>query len=159
MIIREMNVQDIENVRAIAREAWRDTYSHFIPIDIQDKVLEEAYSDEQMAIRFNTSTNFVAEEDGVLMGYAFFSYKSDGRLYLESIYIDPDHQGKGVGKLLIRTGISKFPKAEILTLTVYRGNSNVSFYEKLGFEVINENEGNFFGHSVTFIQMEKKINK
>jgi len=35
----------------------------FIPFDIQDKVLKDAYSDEEMNNRFKTSLNLVAENN------------------------------------------------------------------------------------------------
>lgn len=73
MIIREMNLSDIERVRTIAFDTWRDTYSSFIPVDIQDKVLKDAYSEEEMNNRFKTSLNLVAEIKKEIMGYAFFS--------------------------------------------------------------------------------------
>ena len=73
MVIREMNYSDIDRVRMIAADTWRDTYTSFIPAEIQDKVLKEAYSNEEMDNRLKSSINLVAESNGVMMGYAFFS--------------------------------------------------------------------------------------
>ena len=73
MVIREMQRSDVERVRAIAHSTWRDTYEKFIPEDIQDKVLKQAYSDEEMDNRFKSFLNLVAEDNGEIMGYAFFS--------------------------------------------------------------------------------------
>lgn len=152
-----MKNSDIERVRAIAKAAWRATYSDFIPKDIQDKVLEEAYSHDEMANRFRNFSNWVAEENGEIMGYAFFTnQKSDKKLFLESLYVHPNHQGKGVGKQLLHKGISVYPQATAVSLTVYKGNPNISFYEKIGFKRESEKKGDFFGHPVTFILMERR---
>ncbi|PYF08416.1 GNAT family N-acetyltransferase [Ureibacillus chungkukjangi] len=158
MIIRDMKSVDIETVRLIARDAWRATYSSFIPEEIQDKVLAEAYSSKEMASRFKSSLNLVAEENGVVMGYAFLYVKSDNKLFVESLYIHPNYQGRGIGKKLLQSAISNFPNATTVALTVYEGNPNISFYEKEGFKRIKENQGGFFGHPVSFILMEKSTN-
>ena len=156
MVIREMNFSDAESVRRIAADTWRDTYTVFIPEEIQDKVLNDAYSNEEMERRFNASLNLVAESDGVIMGYAFFS--GDQHLFLESLYVHPNHQGKGIGKRLLVTGISRFKECDSISLTVYKGNPNISFYEREGFQVMKENEGDFYGHPVGFILMKKNLN-
>ena len=158
MLIREMNLSDIERVRAIAETTWKDTYSSFIPEEIQDKVLKDAYSNVEMNNRFKTSLNLVVESNEEIMGYAFFSGDlSDKDVFLESLYINPTHQGKGIGRQLLLAGIAKFKKPTTLSLTVYKGNSNISFYEKEGFKVIKENKGEFYGHPVVFTVMKKNL--
>lgn len=159
MIIREMNYSDIERVRAIAAHTWKDTYSSFIPEDIQDKTLKEAYSQETMDKRFNSSITLVAESNEEIMGYAFFSGNLTSKeVFLESLYVHPSHQGKGVGKQLYLTGLKKFEKPTSISLTVYKGNPNISFYEKQGFNAIKENKGDFNGHPVVFILMKRDLN-
>lgn len=158
MIIRDIKNSDIETIRAIAKATWRATYSSFIPEEVQDKVLEEAYSHEEMANRFQSSSNLAAEENSELMGYAFLTdKKSDKKLFVESLYIHPNFQGRGVGRQLLHNGISMYPQATAVSLTVYKGNPNITFYEKEGFKIVSENKGNFFGHPVTFVLMEKDI--
>lgn len=140
MIIREMSLTDVESVRAIAVAAWRDTYSGFIPADIQEKVLKDAYSNEE------------------IMGYAFFSGDlSDKNGFLESLYVHPNHQGKGIGKQLLLIGLANFKDPTTLSLTVYKGNPNISYYEIEGFEVVKENKGEFYGHPVVFTMMKKNL--
>lgn len=158
MLIREMNTSDIESVRLIAADTWRNTYSSFIPAEIQEKILTEAYSSEIMEHRFKSSITLVAEYDGKIAGYAFLSgNRLSEDVYLESLYVHPHHQGKGVGKQLILAGLSMFNEPHTVTLTVYKGNSNITFYEKQGFKVLKEKEGDFKGHPVTFILMRKEL--
>ncbi len=153
-----MNLSDIERVRGIAVATWRDTYSDFIPEEIQDKVLQDAYSNVEMNNRFKSSLNLVAENNEEIMGYAFFSGNlSNKDVFLESLYVNPNHQGKGIGKQLLLTGIAKFKEPTTLSLTVYKGNSNISFYEREGFKVIQENKGDFYGHPVIFTMMKKNL--
>jgi ribosomal protein S18 acetylase RimI-like enzyme len=159
MVIREMKIEDIESIRSIAEHAWKDTYSSFIPVEIQEKVLKEAYSQEKMNERFRTYLMLVAENNYTeIMGYAFFSGDLDSNeAYLESLYIHPKHQGKGIGNALLLIGVSKFKNATSVSLSVYGGNPNISFYERQGFAFVKENKGEFFGHPMVFIEMKKVL--
>ncbi|MBW9235587.1 GNAT family N-acetyltransferase, partial [Leptospira santarosai] len=87
-------------------------------------------SDVEMNNRFKSSLNLVAENNEEIMGYAFFSGNSSEKdVYLESLYVHPNHQGKRIGKQLLLSGIAKYKEPTSLSLTVYKGNSNISFYE------------------------------
>ena len=130
-MIREMNLSDVESVKNIAAHTWKDTYSTFIPNEIQERVLKDAYSVETMNKRFESSLTLVAENKEEIMGYAFFSGDLDSKdVHLESLYVHPKHQGKGIGKQLLLTGISKFNAPNTVSLSVYKGNPNISFLSK-----------------------------
>lgn len=158
MQIRHMQVTDTNTIRSIAHDTWRHTYSDFIPLDIQDKVLTDAYSDAEMDNRFQHYLNLVVEIEQRIVGYAFFSGdRSKEEVYLESLYIHPSHHRKGIGRALIKYGLSCYVRPKTLSLSVYKQNSSISFYEKEGFVKVGETEGDFFGHPVTFIKMSKSI--
>lgn len=158
MLIREMTEFDTEYIRKVAALTWKDTYSSFIPKEIQEKVLNEAYSNEEMNNRLTSSLSLVAEENNEILGYAFFSGNlTVEEVFLESLYVNPIHQGKGVGKQLFVTGLSKYEESTSISLTVYKGNPNISFYEKQGFSVVKEIQGDFFKHPVVFLLMKKNV--
>lgn len=158
MKIREMTYSDIHPIRDLAFVTWRDTYSSFIPPEIQDQVLADAYSDKEMNHRLQKTLNLVLESNDAILGYAFFSGDlSNTDIYLESLYIHPEHQGKGIGKQLMQAGIAKYRNPKTISLVVYKGNTSISFYEKMGFSITNENCGDFFGHPVSFIMMKKEL--
>ncbi|OCS84610.1 GNAT family N-acetyltransferase [Caryophanon tenue] len=158
MVIRNMIANDLEEVQKIALVTWRDTYSSFIPLSIQDKVLADAYSENEMNNRFKNSLNLVFEQNNEILGYAFFSGNLlSADIFLESLYIHPQHQGKGIGKHLMQFGIAQYNEPKTLFLVVYKGNESILFYEKMGFTITNENNGDFFGHPVVFIVMKKAL--
>lgn len=72
VIIREMKKSDIDSIRKIAAFTWKHTYSEIIPEAIQSKVLNDAYSNEEMDNRLNSSLTLVAEYKDEITGYAFF---------------------------------------------------------------------------------------
>ncbi|WP_377890448.1 GNAT family N-acetyltransferase [Alkalihalobacillus sp. R86527] len=153
-----MKDTDIERVKEIANLTWKNTYQSFIPLDIQEKTLKEAHSEETMMNRFEKSMMLVAEEDEKITGYAFFSNGATNKeIFLESIYVHPSYQEKGIGKDLYLSGIERYENPTSISLTVYKGNKNITFYDKEGFNVINESKGDFCGHPVTFIKMTKKL--
>lgn len=156
--VRDMNRSDIDSIREIAAVTWKKTYSEIIPEEIQAKVLNDAYSDGEMDKRLNSSLMLVAESKDEITGYAFFSgdlYKKD--IYLESLYIHPNFQGQGIGRQLLNIGVNKFSDPWTLSLTVYKGNPNISFYEKEGFKITKENNGDFYGHPMIFTVMTKDL--
>lgn len=54
-------------------------------------------------------------------------------------------------------GIAQYNEPKTLSLVVYKGNESILFYEKMGFTVMNESNGDFFGHPVVFIAMKKTL--
>ena len=48
--IRKMDYKDIQSVQRVAKISWNATYEGIIPLQIQTKFLEEAYSDEKNEI-------------------------------------------------------------------------------------------------------------
>ena len=65
---------------------WKETYSSFIPKEIQDKVLKDAYSDKEMEDRFKSCVCLVAEIHNEIIGYAFFTgEQSVDDVFLESL--------------------------------------------------------------------------
>ena len=158
MIIREMSTNDVDKVKELATITWKATYSLLIPLEIQRKTLNEAYSKEVMKQRFDNSVMLIAEINQEIVGYAFFSQgKNISIVHLESLYVHPDIQKRGIGKQLYHAGLDYYPKAKRITLHILKGNKSLSFYKKLKFEIESEIENKFNGHPVIFIQMGKGV--
>lgn len=158
IVIREMKIEDTERVKQIAAITWKDTFSHIMPIEVQEKTLREAYDNQTMEKRFTSSILFVAEEGGAVVAYAFFSSKNkEGKVLLESVYVHPDYQQKGIGTKLIHTGIAKLqPKR--LCLNVLEGNEKaIAYYKAKGFQEEGIFQHHFQHHPVAFMKMFKEL--
>lgn len=154
--IRKMERTDIEEVKSLAGLVWNRTYSSILPDHIQAQTLAQAYSAETMDKRFDKSLLFVAEEQDQIIGYAFFSPEGE-HIHLESLYVHPAAQKKGIGRMLMNIGFAQVPEAAEARLLVLKGNSSRSFYEKHGFTAQNEWNGDYDGYPVTFIKMRKRL--
>lgn len=87
--------------------------------------------------------SWVAVDDaGAVMGYLLVD-DVDGCAHVEQVSVDPDHQGRGVGRSLI-DHVDDWARADgrpALTLTTFTDVPwNRPLYEHLGFRVLGEDE-------------------
>ena len=83
----------------------------------------------------------ILEQEKRGVGFAAYSIIEPGIFKLHKLYLLPELQGKGAGKMLLYKVIENIRRqnAETLVLTVNRNNANAKyFYEKLGFTVSRE---------------------
>ncbi len=88
---------------------------------------------------------FVAEINNEIVGFAlyFFAYYTwvGKSLYLDDIYIKPEHRGKGIGKSLLEKVIhmAKEKDCKRVRWQVLDWNNNaIEFYKKIGAEISSD---------------------
>lgn len=121
MIIREMQIDDLEQVMVIENEnfsvPWTET-GFFTFLIRQDALF------------------LVAEEEEQIRGYiGVLTVLDEGDI--TNVSVDKKSQGQGVGKALVQGLIDKTAEAGVTTLHLEVRESNVSaiaLYEKMGFE-------------------------
>lgn len=156
--IRNMQVDDIQQVQHIAKKSWNSTYEGIIPFEIQEKFLHFAYSVEMMRKRVEQSFIFVSEVAGQIVGFADFSPVKEGEGELAAIYLYPEYQGKGIGTALLQTGIKHSIGLKELFINVEKENERgTTFYNAKGFEVISEFDEDFDGHVLKTVRMVLKV--
>ncbi|MFJ7744513.1 GNAT family N-acetyltransferase [Peribacillus sp. NPDC097295] len=153
--IRNMEVDDIPHVQSVARTSWHSTYEGIIPIDIQERFLQYAYSDDMMRKRIEQSFFYVSEVAGQVVGFAAFSpVKEGGKAELAAIYFYPEYQGKGMGTALLQAGIKHSIGMKELFINVEKENEvGTAFYRAKGFEVVSEFDDDFDGHVLKTVRM------
>lgn len=161
--ITEALPNEFNIIQDIAYETWPLTYGNILPKPHMVFMLESFYSIESLNKNVIDGHHFLlAKEREMALGFASYihNYPTPGTTKIPKIYIRPETQGKGIGKLLIgkiATEAGKFGN-EILTLNVNRQNKARHFYEKLGF-VVKAEEDIDLGNGVVqedFI-MEKQL--
>jgi ribosomal protein S18 acetylase RimI-like enzyme len=144
--IVDASLDEIPVIQKIAHETWWPTYSHILTREQLSFMLDTIYSEKSLsAAMTNGSQLFIILEDNDgPQGFASYGpRKEDETIFkLHKIYIRPGNQGKGYGKLLIEEIVNRLMSQNIrkLDLNVNRFNNAKAFYEKLGFQVIKEED-------------------
>nr|WP_307775840.1 N-acetyltransferase [uncultured Cetobacterium sp.] len=75
---------------------------------------------------------FIYEENNKIKGFIAVIENS----YIGALFVDPEYQGKGIGKKLIEYAENIY---DSLRLAVYKENhDSVNFYKKVGFKITGE---------------------
>lgn len=154
--------QQLEIVRSLAYTIWPDTYGAILSEQQLDYMLDKIYAISSLQEQQQNGQHFVlVEEDGVYYGFASYqiNYK-EGKTKLHKIYVLPQTQGKGIGKLLLGyiEQVVVENKNQSLLLNVNRFNKAIDFYNRQGFEVVGEENIDIGeGYLMEDYIMEKKI--
>ncbi|UOQ84412.1 GNAT family N-acetyltransferase [Gracilibacillus salinarum] len=151
--IRKAIPQDIAAIQKVASISWHETYDGLIPETIQDKFLDNAYSDVSMQRRVEQTILFVAEVNEEIMGFAN-AFTNENHAELGAIYLYKDMHGKGVGTKLLTAILKEIKTCSELYVEVEKGNTvGESFYTARGFTVVKEYEDVLYGHPLQTKQM------
>lgn len=148
-------------IRELTFKVWPQTYAAIISSTQIDYMLEMMYSEASLKKQMEEGCQFlIIYDDDIPVGFASYQEMKPQIFKLHKIYVLPSQQGKGTGKFLLDHIIAeiKSKKAKALQLQVNRHNKAKSFYERLGFVVIDEKDfdiGN--GYFMNDYIMEKKL--
>ncbi len=140
--IRPATPADYVTIERIAHETWPDTYGSILSAGQFDYMLNWMYSPEAIAeqIEQNNHVFLMAVSDtGETVGYVSFevNYKPE-ITKIHKLYLLPQTQGQGIGRLLINEVAQRALAAgnTALGLNVNRQNRAVQFYERMDFSII-----------------------
>lgn len=152
--VREAGVDDIRKIQNVARTTWDHTYRESIPESVRDEFVSQAYSEDSLRQRMKSNVFLVAAEGEEILGFADFRPLSDTETGLAAIYVLPEMQGRGIGTLLLETGVGRFPPDTEFVLRVERDNAQAQrFYEDHGFRRTGLHTDHFYGHMVHEVEM------
>jgi N-acetylglutamate synthase-like GNAT family acetyltransferase len=131
-------------VRALRETNARDYPAHVIA------AVAENFSPERVAAQIAARQVYVAVIDGVVIGTASLHSR-----VVRSVYVDPQHQGKGVGARLMDTIEQLAREQTIDTLSVPASITAQAFYQQRGYVVVRDE---FHGDERTII-MKKSLDR
>src|SRR5690606_734742 len=132
-------IKDIPTIREIAHITWYPTFRDILSQEQIEYMLEMMYSEKALKEQIEVRNHqfFLAKEDEKTLGYLSVEvgYNQQPVTKIHKIYILPDLQGKGIGKLLMQKAeqVALENQNAILSLNVNRFNKAMKFYESLGF--------------------------
>jgi ribosomal protein S18 acetylase RimI-like enzyme len=140
--IRSWHQDDLEVVRYILWETWKESYSSFIPVDDLLEYFNEHYTSKILAEQYNDTKviGFVAEYADIIAGYenTYYSEK-ENRLYVRQLYILSVYQNLGLGKKLIKSAAEQAKSMglnKIWLRVMAKNESAIAWYKKMGYEVV-----------------------
>lgn len=134
---------DVGSIAAVAKKTWRATYEGLIPPEIQQVFLNRYYACDALLgeIKRGDAWFWVAERDGIIVGYAQVVMRQNNTAELTRLYVLPDEQRGGVGTALVKNALLLLRKLGVTTLIVVAEQENrraVQFYKKVGFTLHTE---------------------
>jgi len=162
--ISEAKPTDFPVIREIAYTTWPGTYGAILSKEQLEYMLEKFYSDATLNDNLiqNNHHFLLAKENENCLGFASYeaNYLGEKIVRLHKIYLLPESQGKGAGKLLI-SEIEKIAcqlNQSAISLNVNRYNNAFDFYIKLGFKCIGEEDVELdYGYLMEDFKMLKKL--
>ncbi|MEN9569830.1 MAG: hypothetical protein RL172_1061 [Bacteroidota bacterium] len=134
--------EHIAMIQNLANITWPVTYGDILTPAQLDYMMELMYSKAALQKQMQSGQQFIlAQEQDKFVAFASYSLQpgSSPVVYkLNKIYILPNQQGKGIGKLLINYITADIKGADTLQLNVNKHNRALHFYEKLGFKIVAE---------------------
>ena len=139
-------ITDVPTIQDIAEKTWWPTYSKILSKEQIRYMLDTIYKTETIieSISNGTQQYILLNSNTVSQGFASYSRrKEDPTVYkLQKLYVLPENHGLGYGRLLIDEVKRRLIDENIRTLdlNVNRYNNAKSFYEKLGFSIIAQED-------------------
>ena len=130
---------DLPRVTAIAGVTWPIAFKGLIPDAEIPKIVEKIYSTTQLEADMDNGHAFwIAQVDGKDLAFCA-AYKEDNTVWLKKLYVLPEAQGLGLGRLLMQTAIDHFAPAGEISLFVKNDNEKaIGFYRQAGFSIARE---------------------
>ncbi len=142
MKITTASKSDLPIVHQLAHTIWLDAYKNILSIEQIDFMLNHFYSCASLEKQLEANQVFLLFSiENEYVGYASYELNFDGsnKTKLHKLYMLPNLQGKGFGKLAVNEVLSIASKNKNLgvVLNVNKYNSAIQFYSKIGFSIID----------------------
>lgn len=139
--ITEASIEDIAKIQEIAHVTWPITYGEILTTAQLEYMLDLIYSDEALTKQIQNKEQlfYMISDADLIIGFIGIehNYKNDSITKIHKIYLLPETQGKGYGKIVFEL-IEKMAldnNSKELLLNVNRFNTALNFYKKLDFEI------------------------
>jgi GNAT superfamily N-acetyltransferase len=162
--IVEADITDLPIIKELAYKIWPSTYGAILSEKQIAYMLASFYSDECLKDNvINKGHRFLlVKNDQKHIGFAAYEHNYLNQLVtrVHKVYMLPETQGKGYGKLVFDRidSIAIANKMNAISLNVNRFNTALRFYQKLGFVIVREeNIALDHGYLMEDYVLEKKL--
>lgn len=142
-MIRILKRDELHLVQEIAYATWPSTFSDILSVEQIEYMLNWMYNNQQLVENLDKGHEFYGFfENDKILGFMEVeaSIQASTALKIHKLYVLPSLQGSGIGRQLIHQAITcaKVHINNSVILNVNRYNKAVSFYQKIGFSILKE---------------------
>lgn len=143
MHLVKANISHIATIEKLARVIWPVAYAEILSQEQLDYMLDMFYSEEALTAQLEKGHVFylVQNTSGDSLGFVSYELNCEPhKTKIHKIYVLPETQGLGLGKLLFEKVREEALKAnqKVIFLNVNKYNKALHFYIKLGFTTTKE---------------------
>ncbi len=143
MKLIKANQSHLEIIDDLARQIWPVAYKDILSTEQLSYMLDTFYAKEALSEQMKNNHIFylVQNENDKYVGFVSYEINcSPNKTKIHKIYVLPETQGKGVGKLLFEKVKEEAlkEKQQVIYLNVNKYNKAQQFYAKLGFKTVKE---------------------
>ncbi len=144
MKLIEADLSAIPAIQKIAAEVWPRTFGNILSSRQISYMMDMMYSTDALQRQMQEQGHrYVLALDGEEpVGYVSYETGYRGRCWtkIHKIYVLSTMQGRGVGRLLMEkvVAVARTQGDEQLSLNVNRYNPAIDFYQRMGFEIMDQ---------------------
>ena len=152
MKIRKINIDDLEALRNLSIQTFKETFEEVNTEENMQKYLNENLNEEKLKSELENQNSefYFAENNGEILGYLKLNFKDaqtekveENHFEIERIYVLKAYLGQKIGQILFDKAIEigREKKLEYVWLGVWEENHRaIRFYEKNGFEIFGKHD-------------------
>lgn len=142
-ILRDMRPAEIGAISALAirsKASWGYD-ADMMKVFVEELTLTDASFAKLLAAR-------IAMQNEKIVAYCTLLRRGETLIELENLFVDPDHFGQGLGRLMFAEAVALAAKHGATELTLIADPYATGFYEKLGAKVTGQHQSAFPGRSI-----------
>jgi ribosomal protein S18 acetylase RimI-like enzyme len=162
MHIQRATVADVDDIRELLRETWKDTYAPYLAPATLEQVSATWHRKTLLTMRVQDPNLFffIARDDAGRLAGLVNAQARGPELFIYRLYVRPGDQHHGVGTALLNATLEAFPAAERITLSVVADNQKgFSFWRKHGFTECGVRQETVAGETVNITEMERVLQR
>ena len=152
MKIRKINIDDLETLRNLSIQTFKETFEEVNTEEDMQKYLDENLSIEKLKTELENANSkfYFAENNDEILGYLKLNFKDaqtekleENHFEIERIYVLKAFLGQKIGQILFDKAIEigREKNLEYVWLGVWEENHRaIKFYEKNGFEIFGKHD-------------------
>ncbi|MFC5703288.1 GNAT family N-acetyltransferase [Cohnella faecalis] len=147
VIIERALVSDAEQILTLQKLAFRSEAESISNYEIEPLV----QTIENFKSQFESHIVLKAISDGTIIG-SVRAYVKDGTCFIGKLIVQPEYQGRGIGKSLMEEIEKACPATRFELFTGSNSEKNIGLYNRLGYQVFKRE---VIGHYLTLVFLEK----